>query len=160
MPFPNIPSTQHFRNTWIIKNRIRPQAPMFMGAPAPSKRENAAEHSAMLTMAYFHLWTLRAADAEGDIVPYAGCLRAEDLSWEEAIKLWLDGNVISHESARYVSNFLSVYRARPRDPNEDAQSDENFSDEELIVDEEKLEHAMKTRVGGREVDNSKTKKRK
>ena len=45
---------------------------------------------------------------------------------------------------------LSVYRVRPRDPNDDARSDEDFDDEELIVDESTLEEAMKSRVGGRE----------
>lgn len=51
---------------------------------------------------------------------------------------------------RYISNFLSVYRVRPRDPNEDARSDEDFSDEELVLNEDMLERAMKTRVGGKE----------
>ena len=51
---------------------------------------------------------------------------------------------------RYISNFLSVYRVRPRDPNEDARSDEDFSDEELVLNEDMLEQAMKTRVGGKE----------
>ena len=45
--------------------------------------------------------------------------------------------------------FLSVYRARPRDPNDDARSDEDFSDEEFVSTEEALEQAMKSRVGGR-----------
>ena len=44
---------------------------------------------------------------------------------------------------------LSVYRVRPRDPNEDAHSDEDF-DEELVLDETTLERAMQTRVGGKE----------
>lgn len=51
---------------------------------------------------------------------------------------------------RYVSNFPSVCRVRPRDPNEDARSDEIFSDEELVLDENLLEQAMKTRIGGKE----------
>ena len=49
-----------------------------------------------------------------------------------------------------MGNVLSVYRVRPRDPNEDARSDEDFDDEELIVDEHTLEEAMRSRVGGRE----------
>ena len=36
-----------------------------MGSPVPSKSNNAAENSAMLTMAYFHPWTLRGDEEEG-----------------------------------------------------------------------------------------------
>ena len=42
-----------------------------------------------------------------------------------------------------------VYRVRPRDPNDDARFDEDFSDGEMVLTEEALEQAMKTRVGGR-----------
>ena len=62
----------------------------------------------------------------------------------------MDGNIISQESYRYEGIFLSVYRVRPTDPNDDARSDEDFDDEELILDEDTLEAAMKSRVGGRE----------
>ena len=150
LAFPDLPTTSHFRHTWIIQKRRRPVAPMFMGAPVPSKRANAVDHSAMLTMAYFHPWTLRADDEESDAVPFAGRLRGNDESWDTALRTWLDGNVLSCESVRYISNFLSVYRVRPRDPNEDARSDEDFSDEELVLNEDMLEQAMKTRVGGKE----------
>ena len=50
--------------------------------------------------------------------------------------------------------FLSVYRVRPRDPNEDARSDEDFEDEKLVLDEHMLERAMQSRVGGKERDNA------
>ena len=129
---------------------------MFMGAPVPSKRADAVDHSAMLTMAYFHPWTLRADDEEGVAVPFAGRLRASEESWDTALRTWLDGNVISCESVRYISNFLSVYRVRPRDPNEDARSDEDFSDEDLVLNEDMLEQAMTTRVGGKEKNTTKT----
>ena len=44
---------------------------------------------------------------------------------------------------------LSVYRVRPRDPNDDARSDEDFEDEQLILNENLLERAMRSRVGGK-----------
>ena len=50
---------------------------------------------------------------------------------------------------KYVGNFLSVYRVRPRDPDEDARSDEDFDDEKLVLDENMLERAMESRVGGK-----------
>ena len=51
-------------------------------------------------------------------------------------------------SAISISNFLSVYRVRPCDPNDDARSDGDFSDEELVLIEVQLEQALKNRVGG------------
>ena len=153
LAFPDLPTTETFRNTWIIQKRRRPHVPTFMGSPVPSKRNDAAEHSAMLTMAYFHPWTLRGNEEESDVVPYAGSLRAGEDNWEKALTKWLDGNIISQESLRYVGNVLSVYRVRPSDPNEDARSDEYFEDEKLVLDENMLEQAMKSRVGGKEKDN-------
>ena len=124
-----------------------------MGSLVPSKRNNAAETSAMLAMAYFHPWTLRGNEEEGDVVPYAGSLRTGEDAWEKALRKMLDGNSISQGSLRYVGYLLSVYRVRPRDPNEDARSDEYFDDEKLVIDENMLERAMQSRVGGKEQDN-------
>ena len=105
----------------------------------------------MLTMAYFHPWTLRQTDAEANVEPHASELRGEEFSsWRDALTTWLDGEVVSQESARYINNFLSVYRVRPRDPSDDLRSDEDVSDEELILDDADPEKVMETRVGGRE----------
>ena len=35
MPYPDLPTTQHFRHTWVITKRPRPVAPLFIGAPVP-----------------------------------------------------------------------------------------------------------------------------
>ena len=157
MPYPDVPTTQHFRHTWVITKRPRPVAPLFIGAPVPQKRNAAFERSALLTMAYFRPWTLRQGDADAAHVPHAGCLRdAAAGSWEDSLSSWLDGNVISQESVRYISIFLSVYRVRPRDPNEDVRSDEDLSDQESEVREDDLEEALKTRIGGRD-KNTETK---
>ena len=102
----------------------------------------------MITMTYFHPWTLRAADEEQSIVPYAGNLRPEDLTWEMTLSIWLDGNVVAQESARYVNNFLCVFRVRPRDQGEDARSDEDVDDESFIITKNDLQQALKTRIGG------------
>ena len=143
-------ATDSFRHTWVISKRPRPVAPMFIGSPVPWRRDDSADRSAMLTMAYFHPWTLRKNDAENSYVPFAGDLRAEDISWQDALATWLNGEVISEESMRYIHNVLSVYRVRPRDPTEDVLSDEDFSDEELELTEVDLERALKSKVGGRE----------
>ena len=39
-------------------------------------------------------------------------------------------------SARYISHVLSVYRVRPRDPNDEARSTEDFGEEEVVFTEE------------------------
>ena len=104
-------------------------APAFIGARIPHRRPGETDRAAMITMTYFHLWTFRAADEEQSIVPYTGNLRPEDAAWEHTLSMWLDGNVVSQESARYVSNFLCVFRVRPRDQDEDIRSDEDVDDE-------------------------------
>ena len=112
------------------------------------KRDDSSDRSALLTMSYFHSWTLRQHDAQGDHVPFAGGLRYCP-TWEEYLATCLDGNVISKESARYIVNILSVYRVRQRDPNDDARSDEDVSVEEAVLTEAALEQALTIRVGRR-----------
>ena len=72
LPYPAGPGTDHVRHFWIIKRRPCMHAPTFMGAPIPHRRPGERERAAMITMSYFHPWTLRAADEEASIVPYAG----------------------------------------------------------------------------------------
>ena len=95
LAYPDLPTTANLRHTWIMQKRRRPTVPTFLGSPVPSKRNDASELSAMLTMAYFHPWTLRRDEEEGDVVPYAGSLRAGEDSWEQALTKRLDGNIIS-----------------------------------------------------------------
>lgn len=105
LAYPDSPATAQIRNTWIIKRRRRPTAPTFMGAPVLTRAKQANERSCLLTMAYFHPWTLRAKDAEDKIVPYAGALRTHQETWPQALQKWLDGHIISQTSLRYVSIF-------------------------------------------------------
>ena len=84
-------------------------------------------------MTHFHPWTLRAADKEQSIVPYAGNLRPKDATWEMTLSMWLDGNVVSQESARYANHILCVFRAHPRAQDEDIGSDEDVADESFIL---------------------------
>ena len=156
IPYPEGAVNDTFRHTWIIQKRNRPVAPMFIGSPVPMKRDDSADRSAMLTMAYFHPWTLRAGDAEGSVVPFAGNLRDREESWQCALSTWLSGNVVSQESVRYINNFMCVYRIRPRDIAEDMLSDEDFSDEELELAEADLAHALETRISGRESKGKKS----
>ena len=146
--------TDAFRHTYIIKKRRRPVAPMFSGSPLPLKG-CGAERSAMLTMVYFHPWTLCVDFEEARFVPYAGRLRRDEKSWEKELEEWLGGQVLSEESVRYINNFMSVFRMRPRDVADDVRSDEDFSDAELELTKADLEKAMRTRIGGREKKSGK-----
>ena len=101
-------------------------------------------------MAYFHPWTLRQQDAEDPFVPFAGKLRTDGNTWQEALATWLNGNVISEESVRYMNHFLSVYRVRPRDPSEDVLSDEDSLMRNVYRTGADLTRALKTIIGGRE----------
>ena len=47
-----------------------------------------------------------------------------------------------------------MYRVRPCDPNDDARSDEDFSDEEFVLTEAQLAESLKIRVGDRGDDKS------
>ena len=150
LSFPAGPDTDHFRHIWILQRRRRPKAPSFAGAPVPRHRPGEAERAAAIVMSYFHPWTLRAANAD-DFVPYAGLLRPGSVTWQETLTHWLDGGILCEEAKRYVGNFLSVHRVRPRDDDEDdANSDDVVSDEELELTAADLEEALTSRIGGRE----------
>ena len=78
-------------------------------------------------------------------------------SWQDALSTWLSGHVVSQESVRYINNFMSGYRIRPRDLDDDVLSDEDFSDEELELTEADLARALETRIGGHEPKGKKSK---
>ena len=130
-----------------MKRRLRGYAPTLLGSPIPQRSNGDANRSALITMTYFHPWTLRAQDSTPH-VPYIGSLRPTDLSWEESMSHWLDGNLLSLESSRYVSNFLSVYRMRPMDEDDKANSDNECEDHELLLNPEDVKHALNTTTGG------------
>ena len=149
LAYSDVPSTQHIRHTWVLVRRRRPVAPSFFGAPVPRHRPGEGERSAQIVMTYFRPWTCRAKDEE-EHVPYAGHLRGECNTWQEALASWLDGGILCKESKRYIGNFLTVHRVRPSgDDSDDAPSDDQVSDEELEVSHARLNEALETRVGGR-----------
>ena len=158
MPYPQGPSADHFRHIWIIQRRACMHARAFIGAHTPHRRPRETEHAAMITMTYFHPWTLRAADEAQSIVPYAGNLRPQDATWEVTLSMWLDGNVVSQESAHYVSNSICVFRVRPRDQDEDVRSDEDVDDDEFILTGKDLKQALKTRIGEQHTNKETTSK--
>ena len=89
--FPDLPSTSHFRHTWILQRRRRARAPSFAGAPLPKHGKDDSERSAMIVMAYFHPWTLQLLKEGDEHVPHASQLRGVQESWEEAMTKWFHG---------------------------------------------------------------------
>ena len=133
LPYPDIPSTQHFRHTWVLERRRRAKIPSLAGAPVPRHGDREGSRAAMITMAYFRPWTLRVSDACSDVA-YVGRLRPPQLTWQDACQAWLDGGIVCEEAKRYVGNFLSVYRVRPQnDDDSEVHSSDVASDEELEV---------------------------
>ena len=151
LPYPDVPSTQHFRHTWVLVRRRRPVAPSFHGSPIPKHRVGEGERAASIVMAYFHPWTTRNSDDACAHAPHVSQLRGGHDSWKDALAGWLDGGIISFESKRYVSNFLSVYRVRPCDDDDDDENSDNLaSDEELEISHAGLAEALQTRIDGRQ----------
>jgi len=149
LAYPDTPATAHFRHTWILRRRTRPKAPSFAGSPIPRHRAGEAERAAMIVATYFRAWTLRGDEADEEVV-YCGRLRAKDDAWQDSLKAWLDGGIPCQESKRYIGNFMSVYRVRPRDMEDDeAHTSDAVSDEELQVKREQLEAALESKLGGR-----------
>ena len=72
-------------------------------------------------------------------------------AWETALTEWLDGNIISEESRRYVSNFISIHRLRPGGEDEDglANPDDMVQDEAVYVTKDMLDQVLETRIGGK-----------
>ena len=108
-------------------------------------------------MSYFHPWTLRQSDSD-DHVKYAGALRSDEETWRDAMQTWLDGNVLCQEAKQYICNFFAVHRMRPRDDDDedDCNSQDVVSDEELEISKASLADALATRIGGKEGQDTDT----
>jgi len=71
-------------------------------------------------------------------------------SWEKSSMCWLDDNIISGESKRYVSNFTCFHCLRPADDEEEEVGNFNalIDDENVYVTRDTLEDVFETHVGG------------
>ena len=146
----DVPAMSTFRHEWILKRRRRPRVPQFKGCPLPKHSAGSGERNAQITMTYFHPWTLRP-EWNDRHVPIAAKLKGDCESWSSALTHWLDGNIISLESKRYVSNFISIHRLRPGDDEEDglANPDDMIEDEDVVVTKDMLPEVLETRIGGK-----------
>ena len=134
--------TKDYRHDWIFERNIRGRDPTFAHCPMPRRGADQQERNAALIMTYFHPFTLDPS-ASTDHVPFLGSLCKAGATWHESLLRWFDGRVLSHESKRYVDNFLAVTRARP-DDEADEHSDNKFDDDELIVGAHNFASILKT----------------
>ena len=151
VPLDKVASTASLRHEWILRRRRRPRAPHFKGCPLPKHKPGSAEQNAKITMTYFHPWTMREEAWADAHVPTLENLKQGCEAWETALTEWLDGNIISEESRRYVSNFISVYRLRPGGDDDDGlgNPDDMLQDEPVYVTKDRLDEVLETRIGGK-----------
>ena len=70
-------------------------------------------------------------------------------SWGKAYTTWLDGNILTEEMRRLVTNFSSVTSVRPQDEAvAGANSQDDASDAEAFVGLDELDDVSITRRGG------------
>ncbi len=155
---PKNSQTEEVRHVWVFNRRRRPTDPTFIHCPLPRKGKQHEERNASLVMMYFHPFTLNP-EYHSHHVPVLQNFQGEASTWRAALHTWFDGHILCATVKRYVNNFLTVTRARPENE-EECPSEDQFSDEELLIDTETFETAIKTRVSsGRqstpeeEVDN-------
>ena len=143
LPFPDEPETRDLRHDWVMVRRRRPVVPVFSAAPMPKHRPGEEERNALITMAYFHPWTLLASCAS-EATPLAGALCGEAASWTAALQAWLRRGAVCHAQHLYLQNFLNVTRARPIGRADASDDSESLTDEELVLPDELLEKALGT----------------
>ena len=133
-----------------LLHRLRPVVPVFAGSPMPSSGGKNMERSSMLLQAYFRPWTLRVSEAT-QFIPHVAELRKNGETWLISTQKWMQEGVMCEEAARYLNNFMNVTRIRPTDSHDlEACSEDLVSDEELFVNGDVLEDALRTKVGGRQ----------
>ena len=137
--------TRGYRHDWIFKRNRRPRDPTFAQCPMPRRGPEHRDRNAAIIMTYFHPWSLNPHLAQHHI-PFLGDLCTSGLTWHDALLGWFDGQVLCRETKRYVDNFLAVTRARAEEEKE-GHSDDDFSDEELLVGKHNFADIVKTRMG-------------
>jgi hypothetical protein len=86
------------------------------------------------------------AAAATEEVPFLGDLCQAGLTWHGTMLHWFDGRVSCGETKRYVDNFFAVTRTRPEEEAA-GNSDDEFSDDELVIGAANFGQVLKTRMG-------------
>ena len=123
--------TKQYRNDWVFRRNRRPLDPTFDKCPMPRRGADEQNRTAAIILTYFHPFTLDP-QLGSTHVPFLGDLCDSGKSWHDTMLRWFNGHLLCEETKRYVQNFLVVTRIRP-DEEDDLHSDDQFSDEELMV---------------------------
>ena len=135
---------------WVLVRRKIPVVPVMHGCPKPKGRRRFAERSARIVLTYFHPWTLLQAQACPHVPHVAHLGGRERGLWTQSCNAWLQGQILTEEVRRLVTNFASVTSVRPQERDVEAgNSQEEVSDVECCVQEEDLEAVLETKTGGR-----------
>ena len=142
-----MPELAKIRQTWILVRNERPTVPSFCKAPMPDRKNGNEERNARIVMTYFHPFTLQK-DAENPEVPYVSRLRRQAETWQEALLVWLEGNVLTHEARNTIQNFFFVAQMRPDFlPDANKNDEDVFSDEEIDRDKTDIQTLLHTHSG-------------
>ena len=153
MPFPAMPELAKIRQTWILVRNERPTVPSFCKAPMPDRKNGNEERNARIVMTYFHPFTLQR-DAENPEVPYVSRLRRQAETWQEALLVWLEGNVLTHEARNTIQNFFFVAQMRPDFlPDANKNDEDVFSDEDIDRDRTDIQTLLHTHSGNTKDNN-------
>ena len=114
----------------------------------PRRGAEQQDRNAAIIMTYFHPYTLNP-ELDTDVhVPYIGNLCRGVSTWHETMLRCFDGNVLSEESRRHMNNYPFVTRARPdAEADEDENSEDMQSDEELFLNKTDLAQALISKMG-------------
>ena len=156
LPFPAHTRTEAWRHSWIMRLLERPVVPVFAKSPLPRSKDSDTERNAMLLLVYFHPWTL-IQEHHIERVPFALFIKKDEESFCDVRRRWQSRGVESEDSLIYIRNFLNKTRARAsgHGQDEDENSDDLLSDDELIVSVDTLAEATETNVGGRKQSSTK-----
>ena len=104
-------------------------------------------------MTYFHPFTLQK-DAENPEVPYVSRLRRQAETWQHALLVWLEGNVLTHEARNTIQNFFFVAQMRPDFlPDANKNDEDVFSDEDIDRDRTDIQTLLHTHSGNTKDNN-------
>ena len=124
VPFPDLPNLKKIRHTWMLVRNERQKNPSFHGAPMPKRKHGNEERNALITMAYFHPFTLHD-NLSDEHVPHVQHLRGGKETWEETLKDWFAAKVLCVDVQRYIRHFFNVPQMRPDYITEGGKHDED-----------------------------------
>ena len=156
---PDLSELNGLRHRWCWERRSRPYVPVWNFGKAPNKEDNA-EESARLFCVYMRPWTLCDDDVTADnpLLENLGLISVDTSTTARSyVTSWgnyIDGNVVSELSRRYINNIqastATPLMEAPGDSSESSEG-EDFDPSSLNVGSMKTVH--RTLNGSRDNDD-------